>query len=179
MLALSQATLNHAWDHQMFRMTCVMTLSIADFSKTFKQVNIRKAIQITRMHPQSMSWPAGKCLHWHFQPLPDPVSNTYMFQADHHSPCTQECQGNLSKWLMPRSTHICSHEMLWKAGHGSHQHQYPRQSGPIPIHIQPQQIIDDALPFPTWTNGTPMWECCSLTIAQRSTPWCPPSSSLS
>jgi hypothetical protein len=24
-----------------------------------------------------------------------------MFQADHHSPCVQERQGNLSKWLSP------------------------------------------------------------------------------
>jgi hypothetical protein len=32
MLALSQATLNHAWSR-----------SVADVSKTFKQVNIRKA----------------------------------------------------------------------------------------------------------------------------------------
>jgi hypothetical protein len=51
---------------------------------------------------------------WHFQPLPDPVCNTfmYMFQADHHSPCIQEHQGYLSKWLFPHSTHICSHERL-------------------------------------------------------------------
>ena len=39
------------------------------------------------------------CLHWHFQPVPDPVCNTYMFQADHHSPCAQEHQCNLPKWL--------------------------------------------------------------------------------
>ena len=25
---------------------------------------------------KSMRWPAGKCLHWYFQPLPDPVCNT-------------------------------------------------------------------------------------------------------
>ena len=107
---------------------CVITFSVADLkqvnfhkatgpgglpvlracSKTFRQVNI------TSMRTQSMSWPAGKCLHWYF--LPDPVCSAYMVQADHHSPCVQERQGNLSKLLLPHNTHIYSHEMLWKAG---------------------------------------------------------------
>jgi hypothetical protein len=43
---------------------CVITLSVADVNKTFKQFNIR-------------------------------VCNTYMFQADHHSPCAQGSEGNL------------------------------------------------------------------------------------
>ena len=48
----------------------------------------------------------------HFQPLPDWVCNTYMFQADHHSPCAQGSEGNLPKWLLPHSTHVGSHEVL-------------------------------------------------------------------
>jgi hypothetical protein len=36
--------------------------------------------------------------------------------------------------------HICSPEVLWKAGHGSHQHHYPRNTRPTPICIPPQQI---------------------------------------
>ena len=39
-----------------------------------------------------------------------------------------------------RSTHICSFEMLWKAGHGSHQHHHPRHPLPTLICIPPQQI---------------------------------------
>ena len=91
----------------------------------------------------SMRWPAGKCLPLHFQPLPDSVCNTYMFQEDSpfaHSPFAQEGQGNLSKLLSPSSTHIFSYQMLWKAGHGSHQHHHPRPPGPTPILILPRQI---------------------------------------
>jgi hypothetical protein len=33
-----------------------------------------------------------------------------------------------------------------------------------------QSLLHSTLPFPTWTKGTPMWECYSLTTAQRSTP---------
>ena len=51
--------------------------------------------------------------------------NTSMFQANHHSPCDQESEGNLPKWLLPRSTLVGSHEVLWKAGHGSHQNHHP------------------------------------------------------
>jgi hypothetical protein len=36
--------------------------------------------------------------------------------------------------------HVCSHEVLWKAGYDSHQHHHPRHPGPTPIHIPPQQI---------------------------------------
>ena len=42
MLALKQATLKHAREHQLFWMT-VRTLSVADVSKVFEQVNIHKA----------------------------------------------------------------------------------------------------------------------------------------
>ena len=68
------------------------------------------------------------------------VCNTNMFQADHHSPCDQVHEGNLLKWLQTRSIHICSHEVLWKAGIGSHQHHYPKYPRPTPICIPPKQI---------------------------------------
>jgi hypothetical protein len=92
-----------------------------------------------QMDYQGMCWPTGRCLHWHFQHVPDWVSNTNMFQADHHSPCAQH-EGNLPKWLQTRSTHVRSHEVLWKAGNGSHQHQYSRNLRPTPICIPPKQI---------------------------------------
>jgi hypothetical protein len=42
MLASRQATLKHAREHQLFWMT-VITLSVADMSKTLKQLNIHRA----------------------------------------------------------------------------------------------------------------------------------------
>ena len=54
---------------------CVIMLSVAKVSKTFKQRSNR---WITRMCTLSMRGPTGKCLHWHFQPLPDRVCNTYI-----------------------------------------------------------------------------------------------------
>ena len=113
MLSLRQGTLNHAWELQQFRMT-VISLPVAD-----KQDNIHKASGPDRRHTWSMLWLAGGFCLCHFQPLPDQVCTTYMFQADHHSPCAQERQGILSKWISPHSTRICCHEMLWKAVHGS------------------------------------------------------------
>ena len=67
---------------------CVIMLSIADVSKTFKQVHShgRRARRITRMCTPSIHWPTGKCLHWHFQSVPERVCNTNMFQADHPVP---------------------------------------------------------------------------------------------
>ena len=63
-----------------------------------------------------------------------------MLQADHHIPCAQGSQGNLPKWLPPRGTHVSSHEVLWKAGHGSHQQHPPGHPRPTPIRIPPKQI---------------------------------------
>ena len=42
-----------------------------------------------------------------------------------------------------------------------------------------QSLFNSTLASPTWTRGTPMWECCSMTTAQHSTLWRPPSSSKS
>ena len=71
---------------------CVITLSVADVNKTFKtgqHLQSHWARRNTRTCTQSMRKPTVKCHHWHFKPLPDRVCNTYMFQADHHSPCAQ------------------------------------------------------------------------------------------
>ena len=42
LLASRKATLKHAWEHQLFWNDCVIMLSIAAVSMTFKQVNIHK-----------------------------------------------------------------------------------------------------------------------------------------
>jgi hypothetical protein len=74
---------------------CVITLSIANVSKTFLS-----KLMFTRLQGQTdyqdayseqalTSWQG---LHCHFQPLPGPVCNTYMFQADHHSPCAKDAK---------------------------------------------------------------------------------------
>jgi hypothetical protein len=72
---------------------CMISLSATNVSKNFKQVQIHKAVGSDKLPGRILR--AGKCFHWHFQPLPDPVYNAYMYQADPHSPCVQERQGNL------------------------------------------------------------------------------------
>jgi hypothetical protein len=42
---------------------CVISLTVADVSKTFKQVNIHKAAGPDGRGAESMRGPAGKCLH--------------------------------------------------------------------------------------------------------------------
>ena len=69
--------------------------------------------------------------------------------------------------MSTHSTHVCSWLVM--------AHYYPRNPGPTPICIPPQQIhrwrnLYSTLPFPIWKKGTPMWECYSLTTAPRSTP---------
>ena len=59
---------------------CVITLSAADVSKTFKQVNIHKAAG-----PQGRSV-LRACADQLASVFTD-ICNTNMFQADHHSPC--------------------------------------------------------------------------------------------
>ena len=48
----------------------------------------------------------------------------------------------LSSWfLLPsKNQKNCSHEVLWKAGQGSHQHHHPKNPGPTPICITPPHI---------------------------------------
>ena len=74
--------------------TTVIMLSIADVSKTFKQVNIHKAAGPDGLTGCVLNWQVSSLT---FQPLPARVCNTYMFQADHHSSCAQETEGNLPK----------------------------------------------------------------------------------
>jgi hypothetical protein len=71
---------------------CEITLSVADVSKTFKQVNIHKAAG-----PNGL---AGRVLRACVDQLASvftdifnrslTVCNTNMFQADHHNPCAHE-----------------------------------------------------------------------------------------
>ena len=118
----------------------------------FKQLKVHKPVGSDGLPGRVLRACADNCIHWHFQPLPDPVCKTYIFQADHHSPCAQEHHGNLFKLSSPRSTHICSYEIIWKSGHDTHQHHYPRNTRPTPICIPPQQIH-------RWCNlyCTPHW----------------------
>jgi hypothetical protein len=76
---------------------CVITLSVADVSKTFKQVNIHNAVgpdglpeRVLRACADQL---AGVCTGIFNMPLIESIIN--MFQADHHSPCAQEHKGNL------------------------------------------------------------------------------------
>ena len=148
MLALRQATLNHVWEHQLFRMT-VITLSVANVNKIFKQVNIHKAAGPDGLSGRVLKACADQLasVFTDLFNLSLTVCNTYMFQADHHSPCAQEHQGNMPKWPPTRSTHVCSHEVLWKAGHGSHQHPYssnPRHTEHLPLQQDPG--LPDGMP---------------------------------
>ena len=77
---------------------CVITLSVANVSKTFKQVNIHKAAgpdglpgRVLKACPDQLASVFTDIFN------PVPVCNTYVFQADHHS--AQEHHGNLSKLL--------------------------------------------------------------------------------
>jgi hypothetical protein len=45
MLTSRQAILKHAREHQLFWMTFLITVSVDDVNKTFKQVNIHKAAE--------------------------------------------------------------------------------------------------------------------------------------
>ena len=83
------------------------------------------------------------------------------------SPFTQERQDNLSKWLSPCSTHICSHEMLWKAGHGSHQQHHPRhhsRSPPIHQHSREEGTTMSLSPSRGWKDLS-----CACRSSKRST----------
>ena len=61
----------------------------APYTQQVKQVNIHKAVGPDRL-PGHVLKATGKCLQWHFQPLPDRICNNYIFQTDHPSRCAQE-----------------------------------------------------------------------------------------
>ena len=78
---------------------CVITLSVADVSKTFKQVNIHKAAGPDGL-PGRVLQACADQLAGGFTDIFNMTlieSNTNMLQADHHSPCAQEQKGNLPK----------------------------------------------------------------------------------
>ena len=71
---------------------CVITLSVADMSKTYKQVNIHKAAgpdglqgRVLRACADQL---AGVFTDIFNMSLIESITN--MLQADHHSPCAQE-----------------------------------------------------------------------------------------
>ena len=70
----------------------MITLSVADVSKTFKQVNIHKAAG-----PDGLP---GRVLRARADQLAGVFTDIFnMLQADHHIPCAQEHKGNLPKLL--------------------------------------------------------------------------------
>jgi hypothetical protein len=78
---------------------CVIILSIADLSKTFKQVNIHKAAGPDGL-PGCVLRACADQLAGVFTDIFNMSlieSNTNMFQADRHSACAQEHKGNLPK----------------------------------------------------------------------------------
>jgi hypothetical protein len=77
---------------------CVITLSVADVSKTFKQVNIHKAVGPDGL-PRRLLRACVDQLASVFTDIFNlsQVYNTYIFLADHHSPCAQEREGKLPK----------------------------------------------------------------------------------
>ena len=77
----------------------VITLSVADVSKSFKQFNKHKAAGPDRL-PECVVRACADQLAGVFTDIFNMSlieSNTNMFQADHHSPCAQEHEGNLPK----------------------------------------------------------------------------------
>ena len=125
-----------------------MTLSTADESKTFKQVNIHKA-----------AGPDGfpGCV---IQACADQLASVFtdifnlsltesviptMFQADHYSPCVQEQQGNLSKLLLTHSTHIYSHEVLERLVMAHISTIIPETLDPLQFAYCPNRSTDDAI----------------------------------
>ena len=68
---------------------CVITLSVVDVSKTFKQVNIHKVTGPDGLTGHVLRACADNLasVYTDIQPVPDRVCNTYMFQADNHIPC--------------------------------------------------------------------------------------------
>jgi hypothetical protein len=71
---------------------CVIKLSVADVSKTFKQVNIHKALWPDRLPGRVLRACVDQLasVFTDFFNLSLTESNTNMFQADIHSPCAQE-----------------------------------------------------------------------------------------
>ena len=84
---------------------CGITLSVANVSKTFKQVNIHKAAGLDRLPGCVLRVFADQMasIFTDIFNLSLSESKTYMFQADHHCPCAKESEGNLPKSLQSNS----------------------------------------------------------------------------
>ena len=92
-----------------------------------------------------------------------------MLQGDHNCPCSEETPNPLTERLPPGKCHLHHHEVICAVNqilnhlltHWTH------------FSLPTGQIGRLQMPSPTWTRGTHMWECCSLTKNQRSIPSCP------
>ena len=108
---------------------CGLSFTAADVSKTFKRVNPCKAVG-----------PDG---------IPSHVLRAW---AD------QLAGGNWTKWLSPRRTHFCRHEVLWETNHRSYYLYLTRY--PLQFAYWLNRSKDDAiaivLPYPIWTSWIPM-----------------------
>ena len=156
----------------------VISLSEADVSKVFSQVNTRKVAGTDGITGRILrAWTdhlAGIFTVIFNSSLSQSVIPT-CFKMTTIIPVPKNSSGFMPQWLLPCSTQICNHEVLWKAGYVTHQlHlRHPRSS---PMFIPPQQIhrwcnlncTSHGLHPPYNRNTVPMWECCSLTTAQRS-----------
>ena len=78
---------------------CVITLSTANVSKTFKQVNIHKAAGPDGLPGRVLQACADQLASVFTDIFSLSLSESVIptFQADHHSPCAQEHLGNLPK----------------------------------------------------------------------------------
>jgi hypothetical protein len=84
----------------------VFKLSIADVSKTFKQVNIQKDAGPDKLTGNALRACANKMASIFTDILDLSVTESIIptFQLDHHSPCAQGSEGNLPN--------LGSHEVL-------------------------------------------------------------------
>ena len=141
MLASRQVTLKHTWAHQLF--SCVITLSTADVSKTFKQINIHKPAGPDGLPGhvlRTCAWPTGKCLDWQFQSLPVWSVISTCFTQTTIVPVPKSSKVTCLNDYQPVALISVAIKMIWEAGHGSHQHHYPRNPRLTQNCISPQQI---------------------------------------
>ena len=92
-----------------------------------------------------MHRPAGWSVYGHIQSLPIPVCCPHMLQDGHHCSCTKEGKGNWTKWLSPRSTYFCHHEVLWETSQGSYHLYLTCQPRPTSICLPHDRSTDYAI----------------------------------
>ena len=129
---------------------CVIMLSIGDVSKTFKQVNIHKAMEQDRLPGHILR--TGKCLHWNVilslteSVIPTCFNQTAMVPVPNNEKVTWN---SFERLVM---VHINTSSWNPKT-------QSNLQTAPKDPQVM-QSELHSTLPFPTCTKGTPMWECC-------------------